>query len=275
VIICKDFDMNKPITSLNDWYNYCPPVKGKVHWKNGRSAMELAKDWINNNGKDLEGLLGSTTQFSGITFKMASPEFKSKFDEFKGNTRQHDLLVLASQNNEEILISIEAKADEPFGKIIKDYYLNQIIVRINGKRTFVPNRIENLIEYVFGNNITVQVFNLRYQLLHAIAGTIAEAKRRNIKKAIFVVNTYCSSNAKLFSQVKHQENMKDLNQFVGYLSKNTIKVIGNDQLIGPFKIQGVDLYIIKRKKLCKYYSCVRKLNNGNLIKHTNISIKKP
>lgn len=85
MIICKDFDTSQPITSLDEWYSNCPPAKGKDHWKDGRSAKELAKDWINNKGKDLERLLGSTSEFSEITFKMASPEFQSKFDEFKGN----------------------------------------------------------------------------------------------------------------------------------------------------------------------------------------------
>jgi len=221
MIICKDFDTSQPITSLDEWYSKCPPAKGKEHWKDGRSAKELAKDWTSNKGEDLERLLGSTPQFNGITFEMASPEFQSKFDEFNGKGRQHDLLVSASHNNESILISIEAKADEEFGKIIKDYYLNQIIVRINGKTTYVPDRIEKLFKYVFKDNTTVKAFNLRYQLLHAIAGTIAEAESKNIIRTIFIVNTYCSRDEQLFSLVKHQENMKDLNQFVRYLSKNT------------------------------------------------------
>lgn len=248
MIICRDFDTNQPITSLDEWFSKCPPAK-EDHWKDGRSAKELAKDWTSNKGKDLERLLGSTSEFNGITFKKASPEYKTKLDGYKGNGRQHDLLLLVKHNEEPVLISIEAKTDESFSDMIKDYYIEKIVYRIKGGQTNAPERIEKLMKYVFDDNITKKAFDLRYQLLHAIAGTIIEAKRGNIKRAIFIVNTYCSRDEKLFSLVKHQENVKDLNQFVRYLSKNTIKDFGNDELLGPFNIQGVDLYIMKREKI--------------------------
>lgn len=248
MIICKGFNERQPITTVDEWKKICPLAKNE-HWKDGRSAKELAKDWINNKGKDLEDLLGSFCAFKGISFNKASPEFQSKFDEYKGNGRQHDLLVLASHNKERILISIEAKVDESFGDIIKDYYIKKIVSRIKGERTNAPDRVEELIKNIFEENIKVAVFDLRYQLLHAIAGTIAEAKRQKAKTAIFVINTYCSKDEKVFSPVKHQNNMKDLNQFVSYLSKNQITNIGCDELQGPFNIQDVDLYIMKREKI--------------------------
>lgn len=248
MIICKGFDKRQTITSVDEWKRICPPAKGDKHWKEGRSAKELAKDWTSNKGKDLERLIGSYPEFNEITFEMAAPEYESKFDEYRGKGRQHDLLVLASDKRGQVLISVEAKADESFGRIIKDYYISQIVARINDISTKAPDRIEKLLKNVFDNNIDVKSFDLRYQLLHAIAGTIAEAKRRNIKRAVFLVYTYCSKDEKLFNSDKHKRNMKDLNQFVSYLSKNRINRISNDEIIGPFNIQNVDLYITKKEK---------------------------
>lgn len=53
MIICKDFDKNKTIKSIDGWKNMCPPEGGERQWKDGRSA----KEWIKNKGKYLETLL--------------------------------------------------------------------------------------------------------------------------------------------------------------------------------------------------------------------------
>lgn len=59
MIICKDFDKNKTIKSIDEWKNICPSAGGEKQWQDGRSAKELAKEWIKNMGKYLETLLGS------------------------------------------------------------------------------------------------------------------------------------------------------------------------------------------------------------------------
>lgn len=162
------------------------------------------------------------------------------------------MLVLAEDKNGGVLISIESKADESFGEIIKGYYLRKIVDRINGVPTKAPDRIEKLLNNVFERSIDLEVFNLRYQLLHAIAGIVAEANRRNIKRSIFVVNTFCSQDDKKFSLDKHKRNMNDLDQFIRYLSNNSIDNISNDELLGPFNTMNnkhlsskIDLYIVK------------------------------
>lgn len=252
MIICKDFDESKIIRTTGEWRDICPPEGGEKQWKDGRSAKELAKDWIKNKGKRLEILLDSFDDFEGIIFKMAAPEYESKFDKYKGKGRKHDLLVLAEDGKGDILISIEAKVDEPFGEIIKDYYLNKVAARINGISTRAPDRIESLLANVFNRNVNTEAFNLRYQLLHSIAGTVAESNKRNISRAIFIVNTFYSKDTQNLNSDKYQRNMKDLNQFIRYLSCEDTKTLCNNSLIGPFHTKDndflsskVDLYIMK------------------------------
>ena len=39
----------KQINSVDDWYKYAPPMKKDIHWKDGKSAKELAKYIIEGN----------------------------------------------------------------------------------------------------------------------------------------------------------------------------------------------------------------------------------
>lgn len=83
MIICMDFDKSKIITRVDEWEKICPPAKAKEHWKDERIAKELAKDWIDNKGQDLERLIGTYSEFNEITFKRASTEHVSQFDEYE------------------------------------------------------------------------------------------------------------------------------------------------------------------------------------------------
>jgi hypothetical protein len=40
----------RPIASLDDWRDYAGPAS-KRHWKDGRSAKELAKAWMTGEGQ--------------------------------------------------------------------------------------------------------------------------------------------------------------------------------------------------------------------------------
>src|SRR5674476_1645320 len=99
-------------------------------------------------------------------------------------------------------------------------------------------------------NISIQEFNkLRYQLLTAVAGTLSEAKKRNAKSAIFVVQTIFTNKIDPF---KHQINQTDLDRFVDAISNGMFKNLKDGTLIGPMRVQGnnfipniVDLWIGK------------------------------
>lgn len=252
MLLSKNFDKNKIIKDINDWFELCPPARGLKHWKDGRSAKELAKDWTINKGDPLLNILRNTEKFPGIKFIEAAPEFESKFDNYRGKGRQHDLLVLGEDNDGELLIGIEAKADETFGEKIGKYYAEAQKKISNNINTNVAHRIDDLNKNLFGNTNIKDIVDLRYQLLHGIAGTVAEAKNRGIKRAIFVVSTYKSNDPKLFNPVKHAENSKDLDEFVKYLSENKINKIVENKIEGPFKFKAskylssdLELYILK------------------------------
>jgi len=51
----------KTITSVAEWFNAAPPKARARHWKDGRSAKELAKAWCSESGvvipAELEAIL--------------------------------------------------------------------------------------------------------------------------------------------------------------------------------------------------------------------------
>ena len=128
--------------------------------------------------------------------------------------------------------SIESKADEPFGDTI-----SEIIKKAEKRKEDTPNskgliRISELRIALFGEEDDSQL-KLRYQLITAVAGTIAEAKKQNAKSAIFLVQTFISDE---IDNKKHLQNQNDLDTFITLFSNSEYTKIHNNQLIGPLKI---------------------------------------
>ncbi|MEK4509693.1 DUF6946 family protein [Paenibacillus sp. FSL K6-2524] len=217
------------ISNLTDWFQHAPPAKGEAHWIDGRSAKELAKSWINSGEPkvpgELERLLDSHQDTKGVIAEIAIPECETKLDAFNGSGRKHDLIVYGKTSVNKILISIEAKADEPFGEVIS----NLIKRYSTNPRTKVPERIKQLGLSVFGYR---EFGHIRYQLLHAVAGTLIEARINNCDQAVFVVHEFVPSG---IHSKKSKQNNEDFQTFVELLT-GTPLIEG--QLIGPIKVIG-------------------------------------
>lgn len=232
MIRCKDLMVIDQIGSLNEWFIKCPPQSKQKHWKDGRSAKETAKHWVYTIPQPFKDILKQWK----LEFNVCSPEFVSTFDANGGNGRNHDLLILAeNENKEPFVISVESKVDEPFGDTISDT-IKAADLRLEKS----PNskgliRIEDLRIALFGEEDNSQL-SLRYQLLTAVAGTISEAKKQKAKSSIFLIQTFISSE---INKNKQKQNQNDLDSFIALFSKSKYAQIHNNQLIGPFRINSV------------------------------------
>ena len=106
----------KQINSVDDWYSAAPPKSPSLHWKDGRSAKELAKYMTSTKGympKEIEDILVKLGCNPNITF-YGEPEAVTSL-ESRGGGRHHDLLLI--QENE-VVVGVEAKSDEDFGKVV-------------------------------------------------------------------------------------------------------------------------------------------------------------
>lgn len=230
MIRCKNLESEKHIESLCEWFYKCPPQGKLKHWKDGRSAKETAKHWVHTIPQPFKDLLNHLK----LTYAYCAPEFVSKFDSNGGNGRNHDLLLIAkNKNKENIVISIESKVDEPFGDTISKAINAAKAAKEKNKNSKAEERIAELRIALFGE-INNNQLDLRYQLLTAVAGTVAEAKAKKSKSAYFIIQTFVSDE---LDQGKYLQNQNDLNHFLSVFTKSEKENIENNGLLGPYKIQ--------------------------------------
>lgn len=204
----------KQINSVDDWYSVAPPKSPSLHWKDGRSAKELAKYMTSTKGympKEIEDILVKLGCNPNITF-YGEPEAVTSL-ESRGGGRHHDLLLI--QENE-VVVGVEAKSDEDFGKVVhKELFGNNDYEKLldtvsDNKLKRVNSLYNDIYWYDFYKNM-----ELRYQLLTATDGILKEAKKANASKAVFLVLTLKKEGC--YKEKKVEANLQDLKNFVASL----------------------------------------------------------
>ncbi len=222
------------LRSVEDWFKYAPPKMGARHWKDGRSAKELAKSWFRRKFASppeelrllLEGAFGT-----GMVFDEAKPECIIELDDFRGEHRNCDLVVLCTAGTQRIVINIEAKADEPFGDSTVGAYYNQ---KLNSSSN-VPKRIEVLSAALFGKKPDAHVRSLRYQLVHSTAATLIEAADTKADVAVFLVQEFYSAS---LNSMKLGQNRADWAAFVRAFPELSTADVQKNQILGPISVPG-------------------------------------
>jgi hypothetical protein len=180
--------------------------------------------------QELRSLIEATFG-TGIVFEDAQPECIVRLDDFEGEHRNCDLVILCRRGSLRIVISVEAKADEPFGETIGDYYDAKLNTSSN-----VPKRIVQLSTALFGRVPDETIRNLRYQLLHAAAGALIEAISQGANCAVFLVHEFHSPDLNL-EKVEH--NMADWTNFVKAFPALASMAVGRNQSFGPVSVPGL------------------------------------
>ncbi|GHV77446.1 hypothetical protein AGMMS49942_22670 [Spirochaetia bacterium] len=209
-MIYSDND-NDVIKSMEDWQRIFTNTKKEKHWKEGRSAYSIANFMLNCNGE--EKLVNSLkiALNMNIHFDKATPELEVRFDSF-GHGREHDLGIWGhTDDNKKVFIGIESKVDEPFDDTIGEEYLEGKANELSGERTNKVLRIENLLKKSIVK-ITKKTFDLRYQLLTAVFGTIAAED--NGVKADYSIMVIIVFKTKLYDDEKGKQNYKDFCNFI-------------------------------------------------------------
>jgi hypothetical protein len=222
------------IRSIDDWLQRAPPKMPERQWKDGRSAKELARCWLRSGAasppEDLRRLLEQA--FSAeITFHRAKPECVIDLDDFPGEDRNCDLVVVGSVGMRRMVINVEAKADERFGtKTVGTYYDQKLNTGSN-----VPKRIEQLSNALFGRQPDEVIRKLRYQLLHAAAATLIKAATNKTELGRFLVHKFNSAS---LSSAKLKKNSTDWMAFVRAFPELATAHLEKSQIVGPVSAPG-------------------------------------
>jgi hypothetical protein len=172
-----------------------------------------------------------------ITFDEVKPECIIELDEFVGEHRNCDLVVLCNVGAKRLVINVEAKADEPFSDLIGKYYDQTSAPRPDGhvSHSNVPARIQQLSKAVFGRGPDKGIRKLRYQLLHAAAAALIEAKENGAELGLLLVHEFHSAS---LNRGRLAQNDIDWQSFVHAFPELATARIEKNQILGPVSVPG-------------------------------------
>lgn len=192
------------IKTIEDWFCAAPPQGGKRQWKKGYSAKELAT-FVIENQSEFQDLIQDVINETGIkrcnTF-VCEPEASTQLPYSHRGPRKHDLLL----RNKNVIIGIEAKAEEPFGDDRK------------GSKN-KEKRLKWMQEMLFPNTEENDIKDIPYQLLTGICGTLLEAKRPNEPKESKDYTKNCIFLVLIFKQEKENKNKKTIENLNNIIEK--------------------------------------------------------
>jgi hypothetical protein len=147
-------------------------------------------------------------------------------------------------DDKKVLVSVEAKADEPFGELICN-------VGSKNPNSKIPQRLELLKNSIFGRTIGDVIGNVRYQLLTGVAGALIEAKNKGADISVFIIHEFLSE---ALDNRKVRQNSNDFEYFVRILSGRNNLLLQSNELYeiesvpgGEFVPGGIKLLIGKTK----------------------------
>ena len=233
------------IVDLESWKTAFIEVDKEKNWEEGRSACTLAKYFTTPNIEESYGIKKikeyfEALGFSNLKFNSAEIEHESRFDSFRGQGRMQDLAIWGESEKGTILTCIEAKVDESFDKSLFkkleeiEKYLD---THKNSKRR---DRIQNLCKEYLKVNVgdikSEDKNDIRYQLLHYLAGSICEAKC--CADVVFMPIMVFKTN--MYDAAKGDRNSKDYEQFIKALK---FEMCNEEKGIFKRTFEGIDVYI--------------------------------
>jgi hypothetical protein len=243
MVIVKD---GCEISNVDQWFKLAPPKKGREHWVCGRSALECARAWCPEQSEpqfpsELASLLASHPDTKGAMLIKVEPECRIYFDKLDGEPRNADIAAIAEHPAGRLAINIEAKADETFGRVVRDVLQAGVDKIANDEPTNAIIRVQDLASSILRppTNAMVHLGRLRYQLLTGIAGVLAFAIQETASRAIFIVHEFVTNQT---NDSRHQANDRDLDAFVARLTNARILSLPPGALHGPFTVPGHGLF---------------------------------
>lgn len=226
------------LSTLGAWRAIAPPKGKNKHWKDGRSAKESAKSWIAAQPalpEEIAATLASHRDIGTLSDWRAKPEARVRIDEFRGEPPNVDVLLFGLDRNGPLVVAVEAKADECFGRTVEKTLKAARSQFDRNSQSKGVERIKRLLAGLFGTTLDDgDVLELRYQLLTVTAAAMATAQRRLAQRAVVMVHEFATDCT---TDEKRTSNARDLDRFVTRIAGRRSPVEPGT-LLGPFKVPG-------------------------------------
>jgi hypothetical protein len=190
---------------------------------------------------ELNHLLESREETREMKVECVTPEHPINFDSLHGEPRNADLAFIGETPLGKVAVTIEAKADEPFGDTVAGTLAAALERLVENPRSQGVRRVESLVRSLFavaGKGLPM-IASLRYQLLTAAAGTLAYALQQCASLAILVVHEFVTDKT---SDKRQQKNAADFNAFLTRLAGTAALQAYQSGLLGPFVVPGLPLF---------------------------------
>lgn len=231
--------------SIERWQDWERPKKA-YHWKDGRSAMEVAKSWFRNSiaAPPVEIVRMLTDHFQEeVEFLRVVPELSTSLPE-RGEGRNHDVACVCKIGERQATVCIEGKTDEPFGKhTVAQYYQQMKERQANRVPTHVPERIEKLVAMLPISPTEVSscaVSDNGYQLLTALVGTALQVRSDDSELAILIIHEFHTDG---LDTHKIERNIQDYARFVNVLTSDECVDGSSGRLHGPIEVDGIVCFV--------------------------------
>lgn len=190
-------------------------IAGHAEWRDriarkddqpGGSAPTLAAAW--SGPLELLNALDRQPALTGLRIESLHVEAQTAFDKHPGGARNHDLLIVGTAAGGRVLVSVEAKAGETLGPTVAQYRRAAEKREAGGKPTKAPARLDALLRRFISHHDpqSERVEELRYQLLTAVAGTLAAANG-SVNHAVLMLHEFLTDD-------RISQTERDLYRFV-------------------------------------------------------------
>lgn len=222
------------IHNVEDWVNSFNDSKND---EDGKSAKTLARFCKEN---DVESIIKEwISQIVGEEFSLdtATPEMSTKFDNY-GKGRTHDLGIYGKTvSGKSLFIGVEAKVNETFGGTVQSAYDKVEYLKSIGKNSNLKERIDGLKDEYFPG---LDLYDKRYQLLYAIAGTLCE-------EAYIKILLFTTFETDQYKKKYGQRNDEDLTAFLSMLD---VKPIGENSW--ELNVHGQTMFVVDKHIIVNY-----------------------
>jgi hypothetical protein len=212
------------IRNLDEWLERAPPRRHEKHWRDRRSAKELARGWVDGVvPTEVRALLDTNASTRGLRVERVIAEWPTRLDGF-GGPRMNDLIVIGECDGGRVLIAVEGKVAETFDLVVVDK-----LAKPRPSSSRLADRMRLLGRGVLGAKTLAQIAGLRYQLLQAAAGAVIEARLRGAAQGILLVHEFHCTG---MPPDAVRRNAADLDAFVSALvGRSTSLSLGGLQCV--------------------------------------------